>query len=1185
MAQGMLSEQRLKKGPWLAVFFVFSLIFLAAGYWYLRTDLKNIRQEKTADLDAILNLKISQVVQWRNERLSDAQNLAESPLFKKALQEWLTNPSNLDLEREILDRLRLTGRAYSYYNVLFFDEGGQILLSVKEESEPMEAATKRAMEESVARGKAILSDLYRSPSGNIYLDCLAPVFGQESKLLAVLALRNEAHAFLFPLIQSWPTLSNTAETILVRREGEEVVILNELRHRSRTSLSLRFPLSQTTLPSVQAISGKVSALEAKDYRGVKVLASLHPVPDSDWLMVAKVDASEILAEMHYHGAETTAIIILLILLGAAITSLGHRLQQTRLLRSLYQAEKRQRETQEEFRTTLYSIGDAVITTDRQGRVKMMNPVAEQLTGWSEAEAREKPLQEVFFIINEDNRAEAENPVQRVLREGIVVGLANHTVLIARDGREIPIADAGAPIRNESGEIIGVVLVFRDQTKDRQAQRAVQEAKEFAERIIATIREPLVVLDADMRVISANRAFYKTFQVSPEETEGRLIFNLGNRQWDIPQLRELLENILPQNTSFENFEVSHDFPHLGNRTMLLNARRIYREANKTQLILMAIEDITERKRAEEALRASEEKYRVIVENSHAGILIVGEDYKFSYVNKMLCQILGRNPEDILGHDFREFLDEESRGLVADRYIRRQRGEEVPSRYEFNIVRKDGEKRRVEISSAIVVDSRGKVKTVAQILDITERKRAEEALRKSEEKYRILHEFAGEAIFTYSRDLKLMEINKAACEYIGYKREELLGRNVFELGILHPDDQTLAIESMRKILSGEKSIVVEKLRFKGKHGLYGTFQVTATPVLRNGEIVAITNVCRDITNEERLYSALEASEKRYRFLFNAGNDAVFVYGLTEDKKPGNFIEVNELATTLTGYSKAELQKLTPIDLVEPGEREETYESNRIISEKKHRLFERTLVTKDGRLIPCEISSHFFELNGSPTVLAIARDITERKKTEENLKAALREKDVLLREIHHRVKNNMQIMASLLRLQARQVTDERALEAFKESQTRIRSMAMIHEKLYQSRDFTSIDFADYIEKMVTHLYVVYHVDPQRVRFKGDVRAEGLDINRAIPCGLIVNELVSNALKYAFPGEKRGELEVRMFKDEAGKYHLIVRDTGIGFPDNIDIHKAHTLGLQIVSDLTKQLEGKVEVRREGGTEFEITF
>jgi PAS domain S-box-containing protein len=257
------------------------------------------------------------------------------------------------------------------------------------------------------------------------------------------------------------------------------------------------------------------------------------------------------------------------------------------------------QSEAELRATLYSIGDAVIATDAQGRVARMNPVAEQLTGWREAEARGKPLAEVFRIVNEETRAPVQDPVTRVLREGTVIGLANHTLLLARDGREISIADAGAPIHDARGKIVGVVLVFRDQTAERAAQRAVQEAREYAESIVATVRDPLIVLDNDLRVVTANRAFYRVFATTPEETEGRLLYELGNRQWDIPELRRLLGEILPQNTAFNDYAVTHDFERIGPRTMLLNARRLHREG-KADLILLAIEDITARKQREREL---------------------------------------------------------------------------------------------------------------------------------------------------------------------------------------------------------------------------------------------------------------------------------------------------------------------------------------------------------------------------------------------------------------------------------------------------------------------------------------------------------------------------------------------------------------------------------------------------------
>lgn len=1046
-----------RKRTWIIIFIGLAILFLSIGLWYFNLEIRHIRQGEIEKLVSITDLKIHGINQWRRERLSDAVNLAESSLLSSALQAWVARPDNLKLKQDIMDRLSLSRQAYGYTDILVLDPAGRLLLSLQPEVETLLPRMKKYLDQALQSQEAFLTDLYRSSSGQIVIDCLAPVIARDHSIPGILVLRSQASDFLFPLIQSWPTPSRTAETLLVCRDGDAVVYLNELRHRSNTALNLRIPLSETSIPAVQAVLGKEGIFEGRDYRGQEVVADLWPVSNSSWFMVAKIDKSEIMTGARRHGAAVIIIIGLLLLLGALLTFFGYHQQKIRYYRALFEAEKKQRQTQEEMRTTLYSIGDAVITTDTGGLIKMMNPMAERLTGWPETEALGRPLTDVFHIINENTRSEVRNPVERVLREGVVVGLANHTVLLSRHGQEIPIADAGAPIRDLHGEISGVILVFRDQTQERVAQRALEE--------------------------------------------------------------------------------------------------------------------------------SEEKYRIMVENSHAGVLIVGQDYKFIYVNQKLCEMLGRSLEEIIGHDFREFLDEESLALVAERYLRRQRGEEVPSRYEFNIGRKDGEKRRVEIISAIVRDSKGKTITVAQLLDITERKRAEEALRASEEKYRVLHEFAGEAIFTFTLDLKLLEINRAACDFVGMSREELLGQNILELGVLHPDDKDKAKENLKAIIQGERKINTGKLRFKGRSGLYSTFLVTSTPVVRNGEIVAITNICRDITVEERLLAELEASERKYRFLFNAGNDAIFVYRLIPGSGPGKFIEANELASEITGYTKAELMELNPMDLVVPEERELVLVSNQEFGEKRQRIFERTLLTRDGRKIPVEISSHFFALNEEPTILTIARDITERKRVEAELRAALKEKDVMLREIHHRVKNNMQVMSSLLRLQMAQIADSQAREAFRKSQARIQSMAMIHERLYQSGNLASIDFADYVDKLVTHLYVVYEVDHEQVHFKNEIGQVSLDINQAIPCGLIVSELVSNALKHAFPGKRKGELQVRMFGGDDGKVHLIVKDSGKAMPASIDIHKSETLGFQIVNDLTRQLGGTIQYRCNGGNEFEIIF
>ncbi len=270
--------------------------------------------------------------------------------------------------------------------------------------------------------------------------------------------------------------------------------------------------------------------------------------------------------------------------------------------------------------TLNSIGDAVLATDSGGCVTLLNPLAEKLTGWTLAEANGRPMEEIFRIINEETRQPIKMPIADTLANGTIQGMANHTILISRTGQEYSIADNCAPIRNRESALIGAVMVFRNVTEHRETEiglskankelefvkRTADVAREYSESIINTVREPLISLDQDLRVVSASRSFYEVFKVKPEETVGQLIYDLGNKQWDIPKLRELLENILPQKATFGNYEVEHDFADIGRRVMLLNARQIQRMSGKEKIILLAIEDITERRKVEKGLEKAHEE---------------------------------------------------------------------------------------------------------------------------------------------------------------------------------------------------------------------------------------------------------------------------------------------------------------------------------------------------------------------------------------------------------------------------------------------------------------------------------------------------------------------------------------------------------------------------------------------------
>ena len=259
---------------------------------------------------------------------------------------------------------------------------------------------------------------------------------------------------------------------------------------------------------------------------------------------------------------------------------------------------------------------------------------------------------------------------------------------------------------------------------------------------------------------------------------------------------------------------------------------------------------------------------------------------------------------------------------------------------------------------------------------------------------------------------------------------------------------------------------------------------------------------------------------------------------------------------------------------------------IKNQHSRIFESNVTTYniENLWISSTLTPIYDEDGTLKKLVVVDSDITAGKNMQKQIETSLKEKDVLLKEIHHRVKNNLQIIISLLNLQTGYIKDEVTLKAVKDGQSRVRSMALVHEKFYQSDELSEIDFAEYIEKLCHYLYQSYGDKTDRidVQIKGD--KIGLDMDTAMPCGLLVNEIVSNAYKYAFPDQEKGTILIE-FKKSNGKMTLFIHDNGIGFPIEYDLEKSESLGMQLIQALTSQLDGELKVSRENGTTFEVSF
>ncbi len=833
------------KGALIGLFTLIALMLVASGYWYYRQTTRTIRIQEYSSLKAIADLKVSQIIRWRNERIGDARLNSAAPLLRSAVIQWLKTPGDGSLKAGIKAHLQLLKESYGYENVFLASTNGSVLLTLNPVLTNLEIETKRLITKTVSARSVVFDDFFRcSLCNQVHLDVAAPIFNQAEEPAAVLILRTDPLEYLYPLIQSWPTPSPSAETLLIRKDGDDALYLNVLRHRADQALTLRIPLSRTEVPAVQAVKGKTGLFEGLDYRNVKVLADIRIVPGSPWFMVAKVDRDEILAKVADETRLIGFLTLALVVLSGVGTAFIYKHQGKRTFQALFRAEHEKAELLEQARVTLYSIGDAVIATGPDGRVRQMNPVAEKLTGWKEAEAVGKPLSQVFCIFNEETRAEVENPVERVLREGFIIGLANHTLLIARDGTERLIADSGAPIRNEAGEIIGVVLVFRDQaeeqknlTERKRAQEALLALSAHQEALLSAIPDIIMEVDENKIYTWANPTGFEFFGEEVIGKEAAFYFEGEQKTYNTVQpLFNGSEDVI----YLESWQRRKD----GQKRLLAWWCRVLKdEQGKVRGALSSARDITDHKLAEEALWDSEERYRQVVENANEAIFVV-QDETIKFYNPKTVEILGFSRDHLPSVvSFMEFIHPEDQEMVLERYQKRLKGEDLPQIYTFRVIDRERKIRWAEINS-VLISWEGRPATLVFLSDITERKTTEEKIILAKEEWERTFDSVPDLIAIVGDDFRISRVNRAMADRLHLTPKEMVGRWCYEL--IHGTQGPPSICPHNQVMRDGKETSTEIHEPR----LGGHFLLTASPLTgADGRFLGVIHVFRDITERKQ------------------------------------------------------------------------------------------------------------------------------------------------------------------------------------------------------------------------------------------------------------------------------------------------------------------------------------------------
>jgi len=462
----------------------------------------------------------------------------------------------------------------------------------------------------------------------------------------------------------------------------------------------------------------------------------------------------------------------------------------------------------------------------------------------------------------------------------------------------------------------------------------------------------------------------------------------------------------------------------------------------------------------------------------------------------------------------------------------------------------------------------------------RRWTEKALRESEERLRLLLESTEDII------VAMLDLEGECLYYNGPSTYQLKLEDVVGKAPADFLDDTIAasiLVRIKHVAATRQSLNFEQKVTWRKKALWFLTQIS--PVVdKDGQVTAVVAFARNITERKRAEDSLRLANILLERTFASLKEAVCVI----DVSTQSIITCNAAVEQIFGYKKEEVVGRTLEFLHVARANYEEFNERLSLALKGEGLFnaEFPAIRKDGTSIITEytVTETSGDANGRAVLVIVVRDITERKRAEEQLKEALKEKEVLLKEIHHRVKNNLAVISSLLNMQSKYIKDKKTLEIFRESQNRVKTMALIHTKLYQSSDVARIDFGDYLRKLSADLLASYRLEPDAVGLKLDLENVYLDVGVAIPCGLIINELLSNALKHAFPQGRKGEVHIKLRVEEE-IITLEVSDNGVGFPESVDFRNTESLGLQLVTALVMQLSGEIELMGDGGTTFTISF
>lgn len=835
---------------------------------------------------------------------------------------------------------------------------------------------------------------------------------------------------------------------------------------------------------------------------------------------------------------------------------------------------------------------------------------ERITGYTPEEYYGNPLL-MQNAVHADDEAQMTAALELMQKNSGKIFSHDAAPLIFRsyrkDGKQIWTETNNRPILDASGKVIGIEGISRDITERKNAEQEVVNSRESYRSLVDEHPDGIVVAAMDGRIAFINKSVLKITRIAEEnEIIGRNLIDFLTPEQRVRSAERMskvasggevpFEIIQLINTRGEILEMESrvmKYQYLGNPAFLVFLRDISaeRKLHTEQVRLQIAEDanrklqqeIRDRIKAERELSAAQKNLRLLIDSSLDMICASDPDGYITEFNAAAQQTFGYTAHEVIGKHVNMLYAEPDERNQVTKLLTEESGffsGEVVNK------RKDGSRFTAFLSASTLKDENGNIiGSMGVSRDISVIKKSETELRLNEEKYRAIYSqaYVGIALVDKENE-KFLQVNQRLCDILGFTMEEMQSKTIDDLRI---KGDLSRLPSGKDFIRRGFERIFDEQRYINASGAEVIFNITISLIKdENGSPLFFVYIYEDITPKRKAEEQIRIQAAKLNAIFESSSHMIW----TMDRE-----------YKLTSFNSNQIKWLKDVYGLKPyigmpmmsGAMISTEDYNAFWKSKADQAFagdtlkfETLFESKKGIKYWREIYLNPIrnERDEVVEISCIAHDISDQKTAEDNIRQSLKEKEVLLKEVHHRVKNNLQVISSILNLQSSYVKDKKSLDLLLESQNRIKSMAFVHESLYQTKDFSNINFSSYVENITSNLVHSYSNPDNPPKLNMELDAIQLNLDTAIPCGLIINELISNSLKYAFRDKKDGQLDVTV-KKSGNSIRIVIADNGKGFPANVDFRNTESLGLQLVVTLVDQINGKIELETKKGAKFTIDF